>query len=90
MKITISFNQFEDAFRRAGRAEQFSHDALSALFDYLTMIEQDTDTEIELDVIGLCCDFFEVDKDDNDEVRRLKEEDAIIAETDNSFLAYSI
>jgi hypothetical protein len=61
MKTTVNFNDFQDAFRRFDRANQFSRAGLSALFDYLEEIEQDTGEEMELDVIGLCCDFMEFD-----------------------------
>ena len=42
-----------------GRGDQFSYEAKSALFEYLEEYEQDTETEIELDVIALCCDYSE-------------------------------
>jgi hypothetical protein len=41
------------------RGEQFSHFGLIALFDYLEMLEDDIGEPIELDVIGLCCDYSE-------------------------------
>lgn len=59
MKTTLSVYDFRDAFKKAGRAEQFSYDGLKILFDYLEQYEEDTGTEYELDVIGLCCDFAE-------------------------------
>lgn len=59
MHITVNSSMFADAFRRMGRENQFSSDALEALFNYLEEYEQDTGEEIELDVIGLCCDFTE-------------------------------
>ena len=56
MKQTISHaSQFRDAFRAAGRQDQFSYEALGLLFDYL----EDAHPDYELDVIGLCCDFAE-------------------------------
>ena len=58
MKRTINFRQFEQAFKYMGRENQFP-EGLSALFDYLESYEQDTDSELELDVIALCCDFTE-------------------------------
>lgn len=59
MKKTISQYDFTEAFRTAGRGEQFSHDGLKALFDYLEEVEGGTGEEMELDVIALCCDFSE-------------------------------
>ena len=40
-----------------GRGDQFSYEALGHLYDYLTELEEDTDTQINLDVIILCCSF---------------------------------
>ena len=59
MHITVDFSMFADAFRRMGREDQFSREALEALFNYLEDYEQDTGEDIELDVIGLCSDFTE-------------------------------
>ena len=56
MKQTISSaSQLRDAFRAAGRQDQFSYEALGLLFDYL----EDVHPDYELDVIGLCCDYAE-------------------------------
>jgi hypothetical protein len=59
MKQAINFNGFCDAFRDAGRNEQFSYEGKKALYEYLEQYEQDCDTEIELDVIALCCEYSE-------------------------------
>jgi predicted ArsR family transcriptional regulator len=59
MKTTLSVYDFRDAFRKAGRAEQFSYDGLEILFDYLEQCEEDTGSDYELDVIELCCEFAE-------------------------------
>jgi hypothetical protein len=40
------------------RGAQFTYEGLEVLFDYLTSSEED-DTQLELDVIGFCCDFVE-------------------------------
>ena len=63
MYQTITESMFHDAFRDYYRLENFSYDARSALYEYLTSVECD-DFEIELDVIGLCCDYAE-DKIEN-------------------------
>ena len=47
--------QFRDAFRSAGRADQFSYEALGLLFDYF----EEMDDSQELDVIAICCDYSE-------------------------------
>lgn len=59
MKQTVSASDFVDAFRAHNRQEQFSYDGLRALFEYLEELESDTGTEMELDVVALCCDFSE-------------------------------
>jgi len=59
MYKTIDSFEFIKAFEDCGRENQFSREALFALFDYLEELEQDTGEDIELDVIGLCCDFTE-------------------------------
>jgi len=59
MKQIISESDFRDAFERMGRHNNFSYAGLGALFDYLEQCEQDCDTELELDVIALCCEFVE-------------------------------
>ena len=59
MKQTITEYQFIDSFRHAGRESQFSIPARRALFEYLEDFENSTGTELELDPIGICCDFAE-------------------------------
>ena len=59
MKQTITEYQFIEAFRHAGRESQFSVPARRALFDYLESFEHDSGTELELDPIGICCEFAE-------------------------------
>ena len=61
MKKTINFYDFRDAFENAGRANQFSYEGQRALFEYLEQYEEECDTEIELDVIALCCEYVEYD-----------------------------
>jgi len=60
----INFSDFIDAFRNHDRAEQFSYDGKRALFDHLEQLEEDTGEPIELDVIGLCCDYAESTADE--------------------------
>ena len=60
----IDFAEFETYFNRTGRGDQFSTEALRALFNYLEGIENDTHCPIELDVAALCWEFEEKDPDD--------------------------
>lgn len=62
MAIVQSINsvyQFREAFRLAGREEQFSYEGLEVLFDYLEEYSDCTEEPIELDVIALCCEYNE-------------------------------
>ena len=58
MKQTINLYQFRDNFNQS-RPNNFSYEGLAILFEYLEELENDTGNEMELDVIGLCCDFSE-------------------------------
>ena len=59
MYQTINSYDFEDAFNKAGRKDQFSYEGKQKLFDYLEAYEDDTGERIELDVIALCCEYEE-------------------------------
>jgi hypothetical protein len=48
-------SQFRDAFHHAGRKDQFSYEALGLLFEYLN----DCGSDVEIDVVGICCEFAE-------------------------------
>jgi len=55
MKKTISLEDFRDEFFNHGRGNQFSWNGLEALYNYL----EEINSNYELDVIGLCCEFTE-------------------------------
>lgn len=62
MAVVQSINnvhQFREAFRLAGRDNQFSYEGLEVLFDYLDNLSEDTGETIELDVVALCCEYYE-------------------------------
>ena len=62
MAIVQSINnvyQFREAFRLAGRSDQFSYEGLEVLFDYLEEYSEDTGEPVELDVVALCCEYYE-------------------------------
>ena len=59
MKKTISENEFVYEFKEMGREDNFSDYGLRQLFNYLEDYSEDTNTEIELDVIAICCEFTE-------------------------------
>ena len=66
MKQRVNQYDFEQAFRSHGRFggdnDNFSYEALQLLFEYFEELEDSCDTEIELDVIAICCDFTEATK----------------------------
>ena len=62
MAIVQSINnayQFREAFRLAERMDQFSYEGLEVLFDYLEQFSEDTGEPVELDVVALCCEYYE-------------------------------
>jgi len=63
MKTYISEYSFMRAFKEC-RPDNFSYDGLKVLFEYLEEYEMDIGEELELDVIGLCCDFSESNFED--------------------------
>ena len=67
MAIVQSINnvhQFREAFRLAGRMDQFSYEGLEVLFDYLDELSEDTGEPIELDPVALCCEYYECSIED--------------------------
>ena len=56
---TLNVHDFRQAFIDYNRGEQFTYDALTALFEWLEELAEDTGTPYELDVIALCCEFTE-------------------------------
>lgn len=55
---TINFSAFCAAFHARDRFDQMGgYDGLRCLFDYIEELEQDIGQPIELDVIGLCCEW---------------------------------
>ena len=55
VQIINNIHQFREAFRLAGRMDQFSHEGLEVLLNYLEQFNE----SIELDVVALCCDYYE-------------------------------
>lgn len=58
LKITqeiTSGSDLREAFRQYGRSDQFSYAGYCKLFDLLDSYE----TDLEIDVIAICCDFSE-------------------------------
>ena len=61
---TITVSDFRTAFHQCGRGNQFSYEALGLIFDYIEEYEGSTSEQIELDVIGICCEWCEQSPED--------------------------
>lgn len=60
MKKTISLYDFRDAFKSSSNyKDNFSYNWLDALFDYLEWLESETETEIDFDMVAICCEYSE-------------------------------
>ena len=80
---TVDIHSFRDAFAHANRKENFSYEGLKILFDYL---EETYENEtLELDVIGLCCEYEEMSYDEvidtyldlsDDEMEEINDDDS--------------
>ena len=57
---TIDKQAFVNAFADYNRADQFSIEAREAIFDYIEEYSNDTGENIELDVIEVCCNWYEM------------------------------
>lgn len=96
MKKTLNYYDFRTEFRTYGREDQFSRQGLKALFEYLEDLEQDCGEEIELDVIGLCCEYVEYedlqefhnvyDKEEYPDLETLRDYTQVIEFGDESFI----
>lgn len=61
MKQTITVSHFDDAFINMNREDNFSYEGRHALYDWIVDLDEQLETETELDVIALCCEFTEYD-----------------------------
>ena len=94
MKQTINEFDFLQAFKEC-RPSNFSYAGLSALYDYLEQLENDIGEEIELDVIGLCCEYAEYDSleefqadysEDYQTIGDIESDTTVITIDDDSFI----
>lgn len=68
---------FIDMFRKYDRIDNFTYKGLRELFSYLDNLADDMQEPIELDVIGLCCEFYESNAQDIVNDYKSELEDAI-------------
>jgi hypothetical protein len=61
---TLDKYSFVEAFKQSSRKDQFSHEALEAIFDYLEEYSEDSGENIELDIIAICCEWAEMSWDE--------------------------
>ena len=57
---TVSFSDFCDSFSDTYK-NNFTHEGKKALFEYLEDYSDGLGEDIELDTVGLCCDYTEYD-----------------------------
>lgn len=63
MYIQVTEHTFIDAFM-AIRPDNFTYEALRALYEWHEDLESETGESIELDVIAICCEWSESDIED--------------------------
>lgn len=59
MYEVVNFTDFNNRFLSMNREGHYSRKGREALFEYLEQLEEGIETRIELDVIGICCDYTE-------------------------------
>lgn len=57
---TLNVYQFRDAFMQSSRKDQFSYEALTAIFEYLEEYSDSTGEPVELDIVAICCEWSEM------------------------------
>ena len=58
MKTNVSIYDFRDTIMEL-RPNNFSYEGLTILFDWFEQYEDDSETEVDFDPIGICCEFNE-------------------------------
>ena len=56
----VTKHSFIDAFKQSSRKDQFSYDALEAIYEYLEDYSQDSGENVELDIVAICCEWSEM------------------------------
>jgi hypothetical protein len=61
MAIVQELNEtyFMERFKEMGRGDQYTYEALEALYNYYDSLSEDIGEDIKLDVIAICCDWHE-------------------------------
>jgi len=91
---TINIHDFRQAFYAMDREDNFSYEALEALYNYYEEVAID----IELDVIAICCEWCEYteeelitdyQQDDDDDLEAILDylnDNTFVIELNNSYL----
>jgi hypothetical protein len=56
---TLDKYSFIEAFKQSSRKDQFSYEALEAIFDYLEEYSDFNGEPVELDIVAICCEWSE-------------------------------
>jgi len=56
---TLTQGQFIEAFKQSSRADQFSYEALEAIFEWLEEYSDSNGEDVEFDIVAICCDWQE-------------------------------
>lgn len=56
---TVNFDEFVHLFKNVYKRDNYSYEGYRFLFDYLESYSDDIGEDYRLDVIGICCDFYE-------------------------------
>jgi len=59
MFMKVTEEMFVKELREYKRAEHFTHEGLVAIFNHITLCEED-DVQSDLDIVGVCCSYVEV------------------------------
>lgn len=90
MHIVVTRSIFIDSFRSV-RPTDFTYQGLSALFDYVNVIDEQ---DIELDVIAICCEFSQYTEEEAlkayglESIEELEENTTIIRCDDNTIIIH--
>ena len=59
MRTTVTWWDFKNAFEARSTVSGFSNEGLIILFKYLEQYEDDSEIQLELDVVQFCCEYTE-------------------------------
>jgi hypothetical protein len=57
---TMDKYAFFNAFNNSSRKDQFSNEALEAIFEYMEEYSDSTGENVEFDIVGICCEWSEM------------------------------